>query len=310
MKRAFGIALMLVLLPACGVRPLNPDVQATASAEAMQTALNPTDTPTALPTATPAPAPTQTPAPTSTPECESPQGRVEQTVYPGVIVDQDIPVRIFLPPCYEMAERRYPVLYLLHGKPLEVADWYQMGAAELAGLSMEAGIWPTFLIVMPIQPEPIFTNSDGGPWSYEAEFLDGLLPWVDGHYRTEDRPEGRALAGISRGGIWALEISFRHADQIGAMAALSPALAVNNPREDYDPFNLAVSGRTLPSRIYLAAGQEDWARADTERLHGVLQSVGADARLVIVPGTHGSDLWEGLLEDVIGYLALGWVSVD
>ena len=171
-------------------------------------------------------------------------------------------------------------------------------------------IWPAFLIVIPVQPEPIFTNSDGGPWSYEAEFLDGLLPWVDDHYRTEAHPEGRALAGISRGGIWALEIALRNADQMDAMAALSPALAVNYAREDYDPFNLAVSGRPLPSRIYLAAGQEDWARPDTERLHGVLQSVGADPRLVIVPGSHGSDLWQGLLEDVIGYLALDWADTD
>jgi enterochelin esterase-like enzyme len=268
--------------------------------------LSPTATQTLTPTATPTPSPTPTPTPTATPQCAHAEGILEQTAYTSIVLGSQIPVHVFLPPCYEVPERIYPVIYLLHGTPMEVADWDTIGADELAGQKMAAHEWPDFMIIIPAAPGQLFTYTDGGLGSFEAEFVEGLLPWVEQSYRVDARREARALAGISRGGVWALEIGFRHADLFDVVGALSPALQLNDAREQYDPLKIVHSGAALPGRIFLGAGEGDWARWKTEEMSALLQQVGISAVLEIVPGVHEAGLWRALLPDVLSFLSSGF----
>ncbi|HMK07524.1 MAG TPA: alpha/beta hydrolase-fold protein, partial [Anaerolineales bacterium] len=136
-----------------------------------------------------------------------------------------------------------------------------------------------------------------------AEFTEGLVAAVDQAFRTQASPEGRAVVGLSRGGVWALEIALRHPELIGAVAALSPALAVNYAREVYDPMRLAATADTLPARIWLAAGDTDWARKGTESLASVFSSRDVLPAVVIVPGDHSDATWASMLPDVLAFLA-------
>ncbi|OGO12229.1 MAG: hypothetical protein A2Y93_18060 [Chloroflexi bacterium RBG_13_68_17] len=262
------------------------------------------------PAATPmAPAPSL-PARTPTPDCVEPVGWVEALTYPGVVVREPIPLRVYLPPCYDNSDTRFPVAYLLHGKPYDETHWEDLGVSVIADQGIASGEWPPFLLVMPLQPEPIFSNSDGGRWSYEEEMVEGLVPFIDDTYRTDARPEARALAGISRGGVWALEIGFRNPTLFGAVGALSPALAVNHPRPAYDPFQIVLEASSLPPRIFLAAGDSDWARPATERLGQVLAEDGWVHTLVILPGSHEDGTWQSTLRPLLAFFAAAWESVD
>ncbi len=264
-------------------------------------------TPTILSTLAELPlAPTRPMPPTATPGCEGGTGRVEAASYPGAIVRQDIPFRVYLPPCYDSSAESYPTLYLLHGKPYDESQWDELGADRIAEAAIATGEWPAFLIVMPRQPEPLFSSTDGGPRSYEAEILEGLLPYVERTYRADPVPQGRAIAGISRGGVWALEIGLRNPEVFGAAAALSPALAVNHPRPAYDPFRIVAAGGELPKWIFLGAGETDWARSDTERLAGSLTAAGAEPRLEILPGGHDAEYWTSALQPMMEFLVEGW----
>ena len=234
-------------------------------------------------------------------------GTVETDSHPGFVLPEQIPYRIYLPPCYHLRERRYPVLYLLHGFPFDESHWVELGVIELVDEKIESDNWPPFIIVMPRQPEPLFTSSDGGPGSYEEEFLEGLIPYIDQTYRTLTTQDTRAMAGISRGGVWALEITFRHPDLINAVASLSPALHVNYARPPYDPFVIINSGARLPSRIYLSAGEGEASFLDkVEELSLALDAHGVAHSFIVGSGGHDAEGWKAMMEEALNFLVKNW----
>lgn len=263
-------------------------------------------TPTATSSNTPQPTDTLTP----TPVCTETKGIVEIESYPGFVLPEQIPYQIYLPPCYHFGEQRYPVLYLLHGFPHDESHWVELGVVEMVDDHVGSDIWPSFLMVMPRQPEPLFTSSDGGPGSYEEEFLEGLIPYIDQTYRTLPSGDSRAIAGISRGGVWALEITFRHPDRIDLVAALSPALHVNYARPPYDPFVIVNSGSQLPGHIFLSAGEGEASFLDkVEDLSQALEAQGVSHSFVVGSGGHDAEGWMSMMEEALSFLVLGWDGV-
>ena len=136
-------------------------------------------------------------------------------------------VRILLPADYaSQPDRRYPVLYLLHGTGGGAADWTTMGNAEAttAGLPL--------IVVMP----DIGLNDDGGGWctnwwngaahgppEWETFHIDELIPWVDHNLRTIASRDGRAIAGISQGGFCAMSYAARYPDLFATALSYSGA---------------------------------------------------------------------------------------
>jgi enterochelin esterase-like enzyme len=198
------------------------------------------------------------------------------------------------------------MIVALHGKPFSETHWDDLGLDETAEAGIVGGAWPPMLLVMPQVPEPLFSNTDGGLGSYEQELLEGLLPAIELRYPT-DRAR-RSLAGISRGGVWALEIGLRHPEIFGSVASLSPALSLNRASPEHDPLRLDAWQGPLPTRVFLAAGESDWARASTEDLARLLQTVGVLPDLLLVPGGHESVVWEGSLAPMLEYITAGWAD--
>ena len=227
--------------------------------------------------------------------------------YPGYVSPENIPVRVYLPPCYAYSDQRYPVIYLLHGFPFDESHWDDLEVGRVADEGIASGMWPPFIIVMPRQPEPLFTSTDGGPGSYEAEMVEGLVPYIDRTYRTDSHPEERALGGISRGGVWALEIAFRHPEMFDIVAALSPALHVNYARPPYDPFVILRTGDELPGQIFLSAGdQEAQFHAEVEKLSQALEEIDITHTVVIGSGGHDANLWMSIMQDMVDFMVTGW----
>ncbi len=237
--------------------------------------------------------------------CTEHSVRLERTSYPGWISPDLVPVLIYLPPCYDDLNRRYPVLYLLHGKPQGENHWQILGVEAALEDAYGDDTLPPFLVVMPRQPEPLFSSTDGGPGSYEAEFINGLVPFIDRTYRTIVQGDSRGLAGVSRGGVWALEIGFRNTDIIQRVGALSPALNVNYARPEYDPFSLILLGEP-PSQIFLMSGDTDSAYEKTLELSEALYAADIEHKYLLVSGNHESSTWRGILPELLHYLAVDW----
>ena len=261
--------------------------------------------PSSVPKPTPTPVEPTEQVPTEVPvaECTEKIGSFRTGAYAGVAVAADVPLNVYLPPCYSAQDGTYPTLYLLHGYPYDQDHWQELGASEIADGGIGEGDWPPFIMVMPLQPDPLFRGSDGGPGSYESELIEGLIPYIESNYRSD--PSERALAGISRGGVWALEVAFRNPMEFTSVAALSPALAVNSARAPYDPFNIVANSGRLPQNILLLAGDKDWAAVETERLSRALTDAGIEHVFAITPGDHADETWAAVIEEVFGFFALG-----
>jgi enterochelin esterase-like enzyme len=136
--------------------------------------------------------------------------------------------------------------------------------------------------------------------------VNELLPHIDASFRSIQTRDARAIGGISRGGVWSLEIGFSHPDAFGTVGAHSPALSANRAPSIYDPFTLMSQPGVGALRIYLSAGDADWARQKTVELHQALTQQGIASQLAIHEGAHRDQLWQRHLADYLAFYTAGW----
>jgi S-formylglutathione hydrolase FrmB len=143
-------------------------------------------------------------------------------------------VAIYLPADYDShPDRRYPVLYLLHGQG-DARDfalpWVVAGkAAAVVDASPFEGI-----VVMPQCGKACwFTDwQKATPGGYQPQWetyhIKQLLPWVDANFRTLGTRESRAIAGLSMGGFGALSMAGRFPQLFGHAGSFSGATDIQD----------------------------------------------------------------------------------
>jgi enterochelin esterase-like enzyme len=234
-------------------------------------------------------------------------GRLESGVYLSQVTGREESYRVYLPPGYDQVDRRYPVLFLLHGWPYDERHWDDLGVDEVADARIVNGTLPPFIIVLPgADPNGVYVNTSGGAQSFEQQLVNELLPHIDATYRSVQTREARAIGGISRGGVWALEIAFQHPDAFGIVGAHSPALEGNRAPPVYDPFTLLRQPGVEALRIYLSAGDVDWAREKTGELHRALNEQGVASQFEVHSGGHFDQLWAQHIDEYLTFYAAGW----
>lgn len=171
-------------------------------------------------------------------DAPSPRERVQTVAVrsPALVSNKvgDDPARrvlVYLPPSYaRQAERRFPVLYLLHGATSTPDEWVDgtypgLDLAEAMDGLVRQGAVPEFIVVMPDANNRLgasfYVNSSAtGGW--EDFIVRDLVGFIDAAFRTDASMQGRALAGHSVGGFGALAIGFRHPSVFGSVYAMSP----------------------------------------------------------------------------------------
>lgn len=135
---------------------------------------------------------------------------------------------LYLPPGYDsQVNRRYPVVYLLHGFPGGSQDWMRAGAAaDTMNLLIANRILPPMIIVAPDMNGGRFRdggclNALGGP-QITTYLLRDVIGWVDTNLRTYRTRSQRAIGGMSSGGYCALDIGLRATSQFGVILAFQP----------------------------------------------------------------------------------------
>ena len=133
------------------------------------------------------------------------------------IVNRKITTWVYLPPGYDAATKRYPVMYLLHGQPGGWTDCYRSGRVEeMADKLITAGKMPPVILVAfdgdgpkGVKDLTNFCNRVDGSRT-EDFIVQELVPYIDATYRTLPNAANRALWGYSSGGYGALNLGIKH----------------------------------------------------------------------------------------------------
>lgn len=219
----------------------------------------------------------------------------------------------------EHAQRRYPVLYFLHG----LGDSEQTLATNsnwrlLDELRNQHRVID-FLVVTPQGEQSFYINSADGRILYSDFFLNEFIPFIENKYRITTGRSGRAISGVSMGGYGALRFAFAHPELFAAVGAQSAALMTHYPAFDSsqvsDPGNrilAAVFGRPIDVQhwdenspvvlakrnraqlqnlaIYFNCGErDDYGFAEgAKALHSVLKKERVPHEYHLYPGDHSS----------------------
>lgn len=130
---------------------------------------------------------------------------------------------VYLPPGYDSDDRRYPVIYYLHGflnnhtlrpEMVEVLDY------AIANHRVR----PFILVVSDQQTtyDGSFYSNSGVFGNWEDFTAYDLVKYMDDNYRTLADKASRGITGHSMGGYGALKIAMHHPDIFSSVYALSP----------------------------------------------------------------------------------------
>lgn len=146
----------------------------------------------------------------------------------STILSKEMKYSIYFPADYETSNRRYPVLYLLHGYGDDETGWTQFGEAHLiCDRSIQSGEAAPMIIVMPDAGVTWYINNYDGKVKYEDYFIKELIPHIDQTYRTRPTKQYRAVAGLSMGGYGTLIMSTKHPDLFSSAAPLSAGVFID-----------------------------------------------------------------------------------
>jgi len=153
----------------------------------------------------------------------------------GDAADRD--VLVFLPPSYAAdRNRRYPVVYALHGYFIGAEQWSkELHVPQTIEGAFAKGA-KEMIVVLPDSK----TVHNGSMYSSSATTGDfenfiarDLVAYMDSHYRTIAARESRGLAGHSMGGYGASRIGMKHPDVFGSLYIMSPCCM--SAREEPSP---------------------------------------------------------------------------
>jgi enterochelin esterase-like enzyme len=256
-------------------------------------------------------------------------GSLRRLTYRSAYLKRRQTVIVYLPPDYgkpEMASRRYPVVYLLHGCPGQPRDWLVKGDLhDTIEQLIRTHRAPEMILVMTDGSGPrgrydctLYMDRADGRYPAETAFVQELAPLIDARFRTIATRAGRALLGLSSGGFAAVNLGTRHPDLFSVLASLSGyfraasdpravravlgndagAWAANSPAD-----HLAAVPPAQRPHIYVNIGRSDPMRRESEAFARQLEALGFDHTLREMRGTHGWSYWRRSLPD-----ALAWVG--
>ena len=157
-----------------------------------------------------------------------PASRVQYKAYSSALMKTEMRYGIYLPPSYEKSNRKYPVLYFLHGLNENEMRWSTRGETDLMldGMIKDGKIGE-FIVAVPYGANSFYTNVRAGGEPWEDVIVKEFIPMVESTYRINAIRAQRGISGISMGGYGSLKIAMKHPELFGSVSAHSAALVVD-----------------------------------------------------------------------------------
>lgn len=225
-------------------------------------------------------------------KADVPHGQVSRLRYQSEVTGGWKNMYVYTPAGYETSGKSYPVLYLQHGGGEDERGWSNQGLTDiiLDNLIAESKAKPMIVVMM-----------DGNGQDFTSELLTDGIPFVESHYRTVKTADGRALAGLSMGGIQTLNASIMHPELFSYVGVFSSGW-FKNPQ----PFMANSSGEMYYAKLkerpeyynkqfreffLTMGGPEDIAYENCKAMRERFDQMGIKHSYYETPGGHTWPVW-------------------
>jgi enterochelin esterase family protein len=235
-----------------------------------------------------------------------PHGAVHQHFYESKIAADKRDYFVYTPPNYD-AKKRYPLLVLCHGFSDYANGWTAVGRAHFIfdNLIARGEVKPLIVVMALGYGVPIDTLRTGAPrppemWKQNAQkfsqaLLEEVLPAVERSYRVEQRPDKRAIAGLSMGGGEALLTGLNHLDRFARIGAFSAGGWPPSYEEVFGKLSEKDNARIR--LLWIACGKEDRLVEANRKFVEWLNSRGIRHTWQETPGAHTWPVWRRYLAE-------------
>ena len=225
-----------------------------------------------------------------------PHGTIQTVEYNSTTVGATRKTLVYLPPGYS-TDKKYPVLYLLHGIGGDEEEWHHNGHPEIIfnNLLADNKVVP-MIIVLPngraqkndraegniMAAAPAFAN-------FEGDLIKDLIPFIESKYSVKADRESRALAGLSMGGGQSLNFGLAHLETFAWIGGFSSAPNTKPPEELVpDPEKAA----KMLKLLWISCGDHDGLISFSQRTHRYLKEKNVPHLWHVDSGVHEFAVWK------------------
>ena len=241
------------------------------------------------------------------------------------LINKKVGYCVFVPEGYgdsENKERRYPVIYMLHGGRPGDESKYANKLPYIIEAIREGDLIPTIVVLNNGGPVSHY-NVPGRPDARGKDmFVEELMPLIAKKYRTIETREGRALQGYSQGGRATARIGFGHPELFSQLVTGSAGAAAEKriqetggienenlvfaPADDmwtYAEIYAKNFEKKFPMEIFLHVGDAMDSNYEGNLAYDrYLTELGLDHTFVIIPDQkHGGSAYVKIHDDIIGF---------
>ncbi|MGD8781111.1 MAG: alpha/beta hydrolase-fold protein [Ignavibacteria bacterium] len=228
-------------------------------------------------------------------------GKIDSIYYNSETVGTKRKAMIYTPPGYSK-DKKYPVLYLLHGIGGDEKEWLNGGQPQIILDNLYAGnkIEP-MIVVMPNGRAMKDDRAVGNIFDkdkveafavFEKDLLNDLIPFIEKTFHVYTGRENRAIAGLSMGGGQSLNFGLGNLDTFAWVGGFSsapntktPELLVPDPEEAKKKLRL----------LWISCGDNDGLITFSQRTHEYLAANEVPHIYYIEPGVHDFKVWKNSL---------------
>jgi enterochelin esterase-like enzyme len=245
-------------------------------------------------------------------------GTIHDETYYSTAVGKNRRVLVYTPPDYDRSHAPLPVLYLYHGFWDTRYSWVTEGRlAQILDNLLGNGEAVPMIVVVPeahaLPPEstpvvspdfvanviPYLTKNQTVA---DQELFHDIIPFIKGHYAISDEPKERAIAGLSMGGLQAIETGIVHLGYFSWIGAFSPGVISGALSDEFNSALMEpdkINKRLLLFEIISGDNDEIVGKHVTQFESRLKQANVQHVYTLLPGGTHSMFVWRPALSSFL-----------
>jgi uncharacterized protein len=204
-----------------------------------------------------------------------PHGTLEMIEYESKTVGTTRKANVYTPPGYS-ADKKYPVLYLLHGIGGDETEWVRFASPNALFDNLIAdGKAVPMIVVMPNGRAQKNDRAEGNVMAsapafatFERDLIDDLIPAIEAKYSADKNREKRAIAGLSMGGGQSFNFGLGNLD---TFAWVGPFSAAPNTKPADQLIPNVENAKAKLKLLWISCGNKDGLIRISQNVHQFLK---------------------------------------